>query len=304
MNKKKPSKGLGRGLGAIFTDLQEPDAPPQDTVYVQEIPLDKIAPNPRQPRKGFDPGKIKELAETIATHGVIQPVVVQKSGDGYLLIAGERRVRASTMAGLTHIPALVKDYSSAEIMEITLVENLQREDLNPIEEALAYQQLIDEFGLTQEKLAGRLGKSRSAITNALRLLALDDEMKQYVLEGRLTAGQIRPLLTLDSKDEQKALARSAVKHHWSTRKIEAVAQKIKAGHAIEEGAAEDDRAAGNGGYNPAEQLVLQDILERMRRYYGTKVSIKRGKREGKIELSFFGDEDLERLVQLMLHEDV
>lgn len=304
MSKKKPAKGLGRGLGAIFTDLQETDTSVQDKEYVQEIPLEKIAPNPRQPRKGFDPEKIREMAETIAAHGVIQPVVVQKSGDGYLLIAGERRVRASTMAGLTHIPALVKDYSSAEIMEITLVENLQREDLNPIEEALAYQQLIDEFGLTQEKLASRVGKSRSAITNALRLLALDDEMKQYVLEGRLTAGQMRPLLALNNRDEQKALARSAVKNHWSARKIEAIAQQIKTGRKIKESSAEPDRVEGNGGHNLAEQLALQDITERMRRYYGTKVSIKRGKREGKIELSFYGDEDLERLVQLMLSEEI
>jgi len=304
LSKKKPAKGLGRGLGAIFTDLQETDTSLQDKEYVQEIPLEKIAPNPRQPRKGFDPEKIREMAETIAAHGVIQPVVVQKSGDGYLLIAGERRVRASTMAGLTHIPALVKDYSSAEIMEITLVENLQREDLNPIEEALAYQQLIDEFGLTQEKLASRVGKSRSAITNALRLLALDDEMKQYVLEGRLTAGQMRPLLALNNKDEQKALARSAVKNHWSARKIEAIAQQIKTGRKIRESSAETGRVQGNGGHNLAEQLALQDITERMRRYYGTKVSIKRGKREGKIELSFYGDEDLERLVQLMLSEEI
>ncbi len=295
MSKKKQVKGLGRGLGAIFTDMHEEETTTDQLGKVVDIPLDKISPNPRQPRKAFDLEKLKELADTIATYGVIQPVVVQKSDDGYILIAGERRVRASEMAGMSQIPAIIKDYSSSEIMEITLVENLQREDLNPIEEALAYQQLIDEFGLTQENLAKRLGKSRSAITNSLRLLTLDDELKHYVVDGQLSAGQMRPMLVLESLEEQKSLAQSAVKNQWSARKIESIVQKLKSQKKETDAPLDEPKTL--------QQLLLKDIEEQIRRHYGTKVSIKQGSREGKIELSFYGEDDLERLVNLMLKEE-
>ena len=169
---------------------------------VVEIALDKIKPNPLQPRSNFDPNKLNELAETISSYGVIQPVIVQKKDDGFVLVAGERRFRAAKIAGLKKIPALIKNYNTNQVMEITLVENLQREDLNPIEEAAAYKKLIDEFGFSQEELAGKLGKSRSAIANSVRLLSLCEEVKNFIVQGDLSAGQARPLLTLENDLDQ------------------------------------------------------------------------------------------------------
>jgi len=298
-NKKKQSKGLGKGLGAIFPEIHSEEAESEESGKVVEIPLDQIAPNPRQPRKEFNQEKLEELADTIATHGVIQPVVVQKSGDGFILIAGERRVRASQIAGLTSIPALVKEYSSSELMEITLVENLQREDLNPIEEALAYHQLIEEFGLTQENLAKRLGRSRSAITNSLRLLTMADTLKHYLLEGKLTAGQIRPMLALESVKEQEELAKNAAKNQWSARKIEQIVKNSK-------DASKDKKEVKkevNENEDPVQQMMQQELEEKIRRKYGTKVAIKKGVKEGKIELFYYGNDDLERLVSLLLNDE-
>ena len=216
------TKGLGRGLSALFSDTEEAyeNAQTENTSGVRELPLSDIYPNPDQPRKIFDEGALNDLASSIREHGVISPIVVNAAPDGrYMIIAGERRYRAAGMAGLTAIPAVVKEYSEREIREISLIENLQREDLNPIEAADAMKQLMDEYHLTQEELANRLGKSRPAIANTLRLLTLAPEVVSLVRDGKLSSGHARTLVPVPKEDQGK-LAEECVKNGWSVREME------------------------------------------------------------------------------------
>jgi ParB family chromosome partitioning protein len=293
----KQRLGLGKGLGALIPELgaevvSEEGGPKSGTI---EIALDKIKPNPHQPRKDFDEEKLNELAETIKLYGVLQPVIVQKTKGSYILVTGERRYRAALLAGLQTIPALIKEYDSQQSMEIALVENLQRENLNPMEEAVAYKKLLEEFNYLQEDLAQKLGRSRSAIANTIRLLSLDDEVQKYLAEGNLTAGQARPLLALSSAEEQCAFALKIIKEKLSVRQVEKLIKAhVKKGKTI-------NKTAESSPEKKIQELFLNECAEKLRRAYGTRVIIKHGPREGKVEFSFYGEEDLERLMEILLN---
>ncbi len=289
MNKR----GLGKGLGAIFPE-GEGLAPPEAGTGVVELSLKMIKANPNQPRKEFDEDKLREMAETIVNYGVIQPVIVQKRGDSYILIAGERRLRAAGMAGLKTIPAIVKDFPADQVMAIALIENLQREDLNPIEEANACRMLLQEYGITQEELALRLGKSRSSIANSIRLLSLDPLVQNYIEEGVLTAGQARPLLALADGARQREVASQVVTRQLNARQVEMLLRSYKKKRKA------TVEAKGDQGIG---ELLLGELEEKIRKHYGTKVLIKRSGQEGKVELYYYNDEDLERLAALLLQEE-
>lgn len=254
---------------------------------IKELAVSEVFPNPEQPRKAFDENALKELAASILKHGVIQPITVAESHGGYMIVAGERRFRASLLAGLKTVPAIVKDYDEREIKEVALLENLQREDLNPIEEARALKRLMDEFDLTQDEVAERLGKSRSAVANTLRLLNLSPETTRLVQRGELTAGHARALVTMPFV-KQSAIARKAVKEGWSVRELEAFLRKLN-------------------GKTPDRQperkkeicLELSDLVNRMQRVFGTKVSAIGNDDKGRIYIDYFTRDDLDRLSELV-----
>lgn len=290
---------LGRGLEALI---------PKDDILgaaegVVEISLDKIKPNPLQPRIDFDLEKLNALAETIRSYGVIQPVIVQKEDDDYVLVAGERRFRAAKIAGIKTIPALIKKYNNNQLMEITLVENLQREDLNPIEEAAAYKKLIEEFGLSQEELAGKLGRSRSAIANSVRLLSLCDEVKNFIVQGDLSVGQARPLLSLGDDHDQISFAQKIISNKLTARRVEDLIKNYKGNKkkGNRDGAEGDIQPADKG--EKIKEFFIKDLEDNLRKIYGTKVIIKTGAIEGKVVLYYYGDEDLERLTSLLIEKE-
>lgn len=274
---------LGRGLGALINEALT------ETGDINEIPLSQIEPNPFQPRVNFDEVKLQELADSIKEHGVVQAVVVSPAGkEGYYLVAGERRCRAARMAGLTGIPALVRDIDERTMIEIALIENLQREDLNPIEEAVAYRRLMDEFEMTQEQLGRRLGKSRPAIANTVRLLALPQKVQEAIIRGELSAGQARPLLSLQEPARQEELARQIAARKMTAREVERLTAKAAAGTDR----VEKETEAGDP--------ILKELQSSLQRRLGTRVKIYRRGGGGAIEISFYGDDDLDRLLGLLL----
>ena len=278
-------KGLGRGLGALIDDFSVPAAQEQITV----LPLQKIEPNPKQPRRTFDPEALQSLADSIAEHGVVQPLAVRDAGNGYYqIIAGERRWRAARLAGLTELPVVVLEADDRTVMELALIENLQRQDLNPMEEAEGYRVLIEEYGLTQEQAAARVGKSRPAVTNALRLLALPDEVRAMVEEGTLSAGHARAVLTLNSQRLQKAAAQKIIALRLSVRQAEAMCKRM---------AAEEKPKKVKPALTVDYVGECEKALTKQR---GRKVRIVSGKRKGRFELEFYGQDDLQRLYELLL----
>ena len=278
-------KGLGRGLGALIDDFSVPAAQEQITV----LPLQKIEPNPKQPRRTFDHEALQSLADSIAEHGVVQPLAVRDAGNGYYqIIAGERRWRAARLAGLTELPVVVLDADDRTVMELALIENLQRQDLNPMEEAEGYRVLIEEYGLTQEQAAARVGKSRPAVTNALRLLALPDEVRAMVEEGTLSAGHARAVLTLNSQRLQKAAAQKIIALRLSVRQAEAMCKRM----AAEEKPKKEKPALTVDYVGECEKALTKQL--------GRKVRIVSGKRKGRFELEFYGQDDLQRLYELLL----
>lgn len=271
---------LGRGLGALLGE----EGFSSD---IENINVSLICPNQRQPRRFFDDESLKDLAESIKKHGLVQPVIVRKNETGYELIAGERRLRATKLAGIGEIPAIVQDYTDTEAAEIALIENLQRENLNPLEEASAYRKLIDEFGMTQEKMADSIGKSRSYIANILRLLSLPEEIQTFLSEKKLTVGQIRPLLALSSEAEQIRLARYIAENELSARQVEKMvspkAQKRK-----------------KENIENQTDIYFQENEEKLKITLGTDVHIRRkGKKNGIIEISFSGDQEFERIFRFL-----
>ncbi len=288
----KQKLGLGKGLGALIPEINEEKIPAEKGVV--EIALNLVKPNPHQPRKNFNEEKLKELSDTIKEYGVLQPVILQKKEGYYYLVTGERRYRAALMAGLDKIPAILKEYSSRQSVEIALVENLQRENLNPIEEAISYKKLLEEFEYLQDDLAQKLGRSRSTIANTVRLLALEDEVQSYLADGSITAGQARPLLALSNGEEQKRIALKVIEEKLSARQVE----KLVKGQINRQ---EKEALQGETSAEKQEsQQQIKEYEEKMRDIYGTKVKIKAGRRKGKVEISFYGEEDLERLLTLLL----
>lgn len=276
-------KGLGRGLDALIPSLNI-----QDDDKIVEIPLGKLRANPYQPRKTFDEKGITELAASIKEHGVITPIIVREVLKGYEIIAGERRWRASQLNNLATIPAVVRKFTDQQVMEIALIENLQREDLNAMEIALAYQSLIDTFSLTQEELSAKVGKSRSHIANFLRLLQLPEEVKQYVSRGTLTMGHARAIVGLKDHDLMKEVAAETIKNEWSVRELEDYIQKL-------EQPEKKTKASKPAKTDP----FIRQLEEALRDQFRTKVSIKHNKNKGKIELLYYSREDLERLLELL-----
>lgn len=279
--------GLGKGLGALIPDdlsIQEDKDISKD---VNKISINMIRANESQPRKSFDENKLNSLSASIKEHGIIQPLVLKKEeGETYTIIAGERRWRAAKLAGIKEVPAVIMNVSEKQLLEISLIENIQREDLNPIEEALAYKKLIDDFNLTQEELSERVGKSRTAITNCLRLLNLDLRVQQYVIEGVITEGHGRAILGVDDKNLQFRLAQTVIDERLSVRETEKLAKNML--H-------ENKRKRKEKNESP----YYIDIEERLKNIFGTKVSIKSGRNKGKIEIEYYSDDDLQRIVEIL-----
>jgi ParB family chromosome partitioning protein len=279
-----PKRGLGRGLGALLGESQVPVASSHEVV--REIPIGEITPNPFQPRKHFDPQALGELMRSIAEYGVLVPIIVRRSDDGYELVAGERRWRASAALQRPTIPAIVRTSDDRQTLEFAIVENLQRENLNPLEEAAGFQHLIDEYGLTQEELARRLGKGRPTVANTLRLLGLADAIKVMLVDGRLSAGHARALLAAP-EDARASLAQRVVSEGLTVRALERLATSAGAPPAA--GAPPRTLSADE-----------RDFEERLRRRFGTHVAIVRQGRGGRIELRFASDDELTRLGDLLL----
>jgi ParB family chromosome partitioning protein len=274
-------QALGKGLGALIPDLSTLDDKGKKALGITEIEIDKIIPNEYQPRKTFNDDKLKELAASIVEQGVIQPIIVHRAGSGYQLIAGERRWRASRIAGLKTIPALIKDATKRELLEMALIENIQREDLNPLEAAEAYKRLQDEFKLTQEDLAKRVGKERSTVTNFLRILHLPKEVKQDIASGALSMGHAKALLSLDRVRDQILACAAIVKKGLSVREAEALAARLK---------------------NPPKKRMSQNqelhaIEEKLKKSLGTKVSVMAKSKGGRIVIEYYTLEELDRILE-------
>ena len=274
----KERGGLGRGLGALI---------PSGTTTqggLLEIDLDRITPNPRQPRTAMDEAALAELADSIREHGILQPLIVTHAGSGYTLVAGERRWRAARAAGLRTVPALVKDTTPRQLLELALVENIQRQELNPLEEASAYQQLVEEHSLKQDEVAHRVGKSRSAVANSLRLLKLPPEAKLALAEGRITEGHARGILALPTLEQQLKLLAAILAGNFTVRQSEEAARR------------------GSRKQNPLDSIKAAEIAEveeRLRELLRTKVELHRGKKGGRLVIHFYYDEELEGIFQAL-----
>ncbi|GGC94916.1 stage 0 sporulation protein J [Thalassobacillus devorans] len=279
------AKGLGKGLNAIFSDFEN-----TKEESIKQIPVKQCRPNPYQPRKTFHPKAIQELKESIEEHGILQPLIVRKSIKGYEIVVGERRYRAADTAGLEAVPAVVRELTDEQMMELALLENLQREDLSPVEEAQAYKQLIHELGITQETLAKRLGKSRSHIANLVRLLTLPEPIIGWINEGKLSMGHGRALLGLKDKDKLLPVADKIQKEYMNVRQVELLITQL------------NDQTQKKKEVNRSNQkkdVFLQEQEEALRNHFGTGVTIHRGKRKGKIEIEFFSDDDLNRILGML-----
>jgi len=285
----KTNKGLGMGLDALLklniTDENEDNSEKIIAGFV-ELPLEKIIPNPDQPRKNFSDEAIQSLAQSIKSYGIIQPITVSKKGEFYEIIAGERRYRAAKLLGLEKIPVIIKDTSQRERLELSLIENIQRENLNPIEEALAYSNLIETYGITHEELSERLGKSRTAITNMIRLLNLDIQIQKWLMDGTITPGHARTILSIENKKEHISFAEYIIKNNLSVREAEKIA-KI---WPIEK--KESKKTA------PIREIELQRAEEILARKLQSKVNIIGTSQKGKIQIEYFSQEELERLLEL------
>ena len=291
------AKGLGKGLSALFSETQEDygksllfdeEQPSSSGENVKQIEISSIFANPNQPRKVFDQTALQELADSIAKHGVIMPIIVNKSGDRYMIIAGERRFRASKLAGLSTVPVIVKNYNERQIKEISLIENLQREDLNPIEAATAMRSLMDDYGMTQEDLADRIGKSRPAIANTLRLLNLSQEVIKLVANGTLSAGHARAIISLPQPDQIK-FAQAAIKEGLSVRGVE---KKVK--EFFEPPEVKAKKKIKQELSNELKELIMD-----MQRVLGTKVNAIGNDKKGRIYIDYYTRDDLDRLSDIV-----
>ncbi len=302
---KAAKKGLGKGLGALLggdltEDVKKEEEFQEKQVVVEtkivEVPketylkISLIEPNREQPRKEFDPEELEELAESIRNYGVLQPIMVQKQGELYEIIAGERRWRAAKIAGLKEVPVIIRDFDRQKKMEVSLIENVQRSDLNPIEEAMAYRRLIDEFGLKQEEIAERVSKNRATIANSLRLLRLDARVQDFLIQGVISNGHARALLALEDLEQQYAAAELTVKNGLSVREVEKLVKALLK-PAKEKETKKEERDLS---------FIFQDLEERMKSIMGTKVMIHRkDKSKGRIEIEYYSEAELERIVELI-----
>jgi len=279
MNKKS---ALGKGLGALIPNDVQVKESNKPTV----ISLNLIKSNDEQPRKSFDDEKIAELAQSIKEHGIIQPIILNKKDKYYVIVAGERRWRAAKLLGLKEVPAIVMELTDKDILEVSLIENIQRQDLNPIEEALAYKKLLSDFDLTQEELSKRIGKSRVAISNIVRLTGLSDTVKQYLIDEVITEGHGRSLLAIEDPKLQCEIAQKVIDEKLSVRELERLIKSLKAEKQPKEKVRE---------LNP----YYKDVTERLQNYFGTRVNISNKNNKGKIEIEYYSDEDLQRILEII-----
>ena len=291
--------GLGKGLGALLKNREITPAKDQ----VQEIAADEIRANRYQPRQNFDEAALEDLSESIRQYGILQPLIVRRLPEkGYELIAGERRLRAARKAGLEKVPALVREYNDAEISEIALIENIQRENLNIIEEAEAYAFLMQNFQLTQEMLTKKVGRSRPHIANSLRLLELAEPVQDKLIAGELLMGQARPLLALKDEALQVKASEHILAEHLSSRQAEELVRCLLDNPAYldaEAGGPEDETAEAQETQEAQQDAFYQDAVGRLNEYLGTKVRIRPGKKKSRIEIEFYSEDDLERLLELL-----
>lgn len=290
-------KGLGKGLDVLIPEdsSRKVAARPKRETVVEKVvkkeevmvKTSEIEPNKEQPRKNFEEDTLLELAESIKQFGIIQPLIVQKKNDYYEIIAGERRWRAAKLAGLKEVPVIIKNYTDQEIVEISLIENIQRENLNPIEEAMAYKRLLSEFHLKQDEVAERVSKSRTAVTNSMRLLKLDERVQQMVIDDMISCGHARALLAVDDKDTQYTLAGRIFDEKLSVRDVEKLVRNLQEEEPKKKAEERDD------------SFIYRDIEEKMKVILGTKVNVTHKKNhKGKIEIEYYSNEELERLIEL------
>lgn len=287
-------RGLGKGLDSMIPEKiaikQIADIGMDNVSRETLIDINKIEPNRDQPRRIFEEDALQELADSIKQYGIIQPLIVRKEGELYYIVAGERRWRASKLAGLKKVPVLIKEYTPQEVMEVALIENIQRQDLNPIEEALAYQNLMKEYGLKQDELAEKVAKSRTAVTNSMRLLKLDSRVQQMLIDGMLSEGHGRALLPISNGEEQYELAQRIFDHKLSVREVEKLVKKLQS---------KPEEKKKEELVEEKDDFIYHDFEDKIRSIVGTKVIIhKQVKNKGKIEIEYYSDEELERLVEL------
>jgi ParB family chromosome partitioning protein len=287
-------KGLGRGLGALIggNPLASPQPAAERGETVQKVPLDQVVPSPFQPRKVFHPEQLTELVESIREKGIIQPLIVRPVGGKFELIAGERRWRASQQVGLSHVPVIIRPVGDREVLELALIENLQRADLNPIEEAEGYSLLMEQFRLTQEQVARRVGKSRANVANALRLLGLADEVRGWVSQGRLSVGHAKVILGLASLSEQALVAQRVIKDGLTVRATEKLVASLHTGKKA------SAPASGKKGA-PVSEAAWADLEKRFQRALGTRVHLQGTPAKGKIEIEYFSADEFDRLLKTL-----
>ncbi len=288
------ARGLGKGLDKMIPDIigetkeKKQRAEEKENSAETSVAITKVEPNRKQPRKFFDEDALQELADSIRQFGLLQPILVQDRNDHYEIIAGERRWRAARLAGLKEVPVIIKNYTDQEIVEIALIENIQREDLNPIEEAQAYKRLLEEFNLKQDEVAERVSKSRAAVTNSIRLLKLGDKVQQMVIDDMISTGHARALLAVEDEEEQYALAQKIFDEKLSVREIEKLVKNL---HKPAKAKKLDDKAL---------QAIYLDIEDRLKQKLSTKVAVtSKGEGAGKIEIEFYSHEDLDRILEMI-----
>lgn len=281
--------GLGKGLDALIpvTEEKKDNYRKDNNQDVYNINIDEIKANNQQPRKFFDDNKLMELAESLKEHGIIQPLILRKEENGYSIIAGERRWRAAKLANMNKVPAIIMNISNAKLLQVSLIENIQREDLNPIEEAIAYQKLLNEYKLTQEELSFKIGKSRTSISNTMRLLNLDERVKEYIIQGVISEGHGRALLSLD-RELQYELSQKIIDDSLSVRETEKIVKRLCSKDITEE---REVRKPLNPYY--------KDIRDRLQDYFSTKVNFNFNKNKGKIEIEYYSEEDLQRILDII-----
>ena len=294
-------RGLGKGLDSLIptnvmmesevkhATVSTASSPEEEKDGTLMVKLSKVEPNREQPRKNFDEDSLQELAESLKQFGMLQPILVQNRGDYYEIIAGERRWRAAKIAGLKEVPVIVRELTDQEIVEISLIENIQREDLNPIEEAMAYKRLIDEFKLKQDNIAERVSKSRTAVTNSLRLLKFDETVQQMLIDEMITAGHARAILSIADKEKQESIAMKVFDEKLSVRETEALVKRML----------EPPKTAKKSKFSSAEDAIYESLEEKMKSIMGTRVQIHRKKNDkGKIEIEYYSKDELERIIDL------
>ena len=292
MNEKK--RGLGRGLNALINTGSDTENNKENTKENHEykevfINISLVEPNRNQPRKEFDKESLSELANSIKQYGILQPIIVQKNGDMYEIIAGERRWRAAKEAGLTEVPVIVRDYDKQKVMEISIIENIQREDLNPIEEAMAYQSLMEEYGLKHDELAEKVSKNRSTITNSMRLLKLSKNIQQMLIDGRISTGHAKVLLSVENINEQEKIAQELIDKSLSVRELEKLVKKYTKPRKKKDDKDDKDYS-----------LFYREYEDRLKDILGTKVQINtKDKNKGRIEIDYYSAAELERIVELL-----